>query len=543
MAYRREFSDEVKYIMELLETGNVTIALESAKHLLSQAQNNPRLQSACAGILIDGGGVVEDIESVNLGVSLIEELLRKSSTLDEDFITNLNYNLSNGYSSQAKLLCKAGHQESVTDLLQKQKHCLQDVLLKARYLDSEFLPNAISNYANLLGELGRTVEAADYCYDCLNVASDHAVAICNCSSVLQKLLNLSVKHNYKILYEAWKLMKEASQREAELTRLAGQQMVAKCRKSLEAFEAYLISLNPSGAKGLEEWIIGFEKAHNWKPSARLQALRNNRLLLTVNPRPSNCLSEYKDDICFESIVTQLTDEGEKLFQKLVHTFNHIKEDFATARYLYYESQSQANELIEESSITWYLETFDYADFGLRSGFLKTSLRIAADLLDKCAGFLNLYLGLEHPEDEVVLNNVWYLNRNYRKGLHPTISKLLPSNQYLAALRDLNRDLYLGRYPAPIRNLRNEATHKRLVLSLYGSFEESDSSHSLEDFRAITYFLLRMAKAAVIYLVGAVMVEEKRHELECRNNGDENRVVPGMSYEMDYGLSDKLDRLG
>jgi hypothetical protein len=53
----------------------------------------------------------------------------------------------------------------------------------------------------------------------------------------------------------------------------------------------------------------------------------------------------------------------------------------------------------------------------------------------------------------------------------------------------------------------------------------------------------MAKAAVIYLVGAVMVEEKRRELECRNNGDENRVVPGMSYEMDYGLSDKLDRLG
>ncbi len=72
MAQRREFSDEVKYIVELIETGNVTIALESAKHLLCQAQNNPRLQSACASILIDGGSVVEDIESVNLGVSLIE---------------------------------------------------------------------------------------------------------------------------------------------------------------------------------------------------------------------------------------------------------------------------------------------------------------------------------------------------------------------------------------------------------------------------------------------------------------------------------------
>jgi len=94
MVQHKEFSEEVKSILELLEIGNVTIALESVKHLLSQAPNNPRLQSACAGILIDGGGVVEDIESVNLGVSLIEELLKKSSNPDNIFITNFNYNLS-----------------------------------------------------------------------------------------------------------------------------------------------------------------------------------------------------------------------------------------------------------------------------------------------------------------------------------------------------------------------------------------------------------------------------------------------------------------
>lgn len=39
-----------------------------------------------------------------------------------------------------------------------------------------------------------------------------------------------------------------------------------------------------------------------------------------------------------------------------------------------------------------------------------------------------------------------------------------------------------------------------------------------------------------------MIEENRRELECQNDGDDRRIAEGMSYEMDYGLSDQFDRL-
>jgi tetratricopeptide (TPR) repeat protein len=297
MKQQKDFSEELTNIVNFLNIGEVAIALQSAKDLLSEVPNDIALQSACAGIFINGGSWSEDIEWVNLGVSLIEKLIETISDSEKEFIANLKYNLSNGYSEQANLLYKSDSHNSIADeLLQKQKHCLQDLLLNKQDIDAELLPNVISNYANLLCDLGRYAEAVDYCYDCLDLDPDHAVAMCNGSTALQKLIHFSAKHNNKVLYEAWRLMKEASQRDSKLISLAGQNMVVKCHQSLEAFEEHLMALNPSGAgaKGLEEWIIGFEKIHTWKPSNMLKTLRKDRLLLTVNPRPSNCPAEYED---------------------------------------------------------------------------------------------------------------------------------------------------------------------------------------------------------------------------------------------------------
>lgn len=537
----KDYTEDVSYIAKLSDAGDTATALQAAKQLLSQEPNHPGLHSACAGVFIDCGGALGDAEAVNLGISLSKNLLEKTVDLDVELRVVLEYNLSNGYAAQADLLYRAGSYEVAAEAFQSQKQYLQAVLLEKRHLKPELLPNAITNYANILAHLGRTVEAIDHYYDCLEIAPDHAVAMGNCGSALQRILNISITHNPKILYEAWRLMKEANRRKTELARLVGKHLIPQYQSALKEFEAYIASVITGGSRALKNWIYGFEKAHDWRPSSTLSVLKDDRLLLTVNPRLSNCPSEYKDDVFFESIVLPINDAGNKLFQALAHAFNHIKEDFATARYLYYQSQSQVAELVEVSTITSYMDTLDYADFGLRSGFLKTSLRIAADLLDKCAGFLNLYLELGHPEDLVTLSNVWYSNRQRNKGIHPVIDSRLSSNHYLAALRDLNRDWFLGRYPVSLKDLRNYATHKRLVLSLYGSLEATTTSHSLKDFQEVTRFLLRMTKAAVIYLVGVVMIEEKRRDAERQNDGSEGLVAPGMPFRVGYGLSDEIDK--
>ena len=540
MSNTKDYSEEIYQIQNLLDIGEIFQALNAAKQLLSQEPNDKSLQSCCAGIFIDCGSALQDVELVNHGITLIEALLAKDDAQSSHRVI-LNYNLSNGYAELASLRRKTGANEAASEAFQKQKQLLQTVLLEKENLPSELLPNAITNYANLLDHLGRTVEAVDHYYDCLEVTPNHATAMGNCGSALQRLLNISTANNSKVLYEAWRLMREANQHEADLVRLSGRHVLPYYKSSLENFEKYIESVVPGGCIALEKWITGFEKAHQWRPSPMLNTLKNDRLILTVNPRPSNCPSEYKDDIFFEGMVVAIDDSGQRLFNALAHAFNHAKEDFATARYLYYKSKSQEHSLIEVSTITLYMDTLDYADFGLRSGFLKSSLRLAADLLDKCAGFLNLYLELGHPEDQVILNNVWYNKLQYKKGLHPKVESRLSSNQYLAALNDLNKDLYLGKYPTSFRNLRNEATHKRLVLSWYGALDESDSSYSLEEFQRTVRFLLRMAKAAIVYVVGVVMIEEQQRELERQNSEGKNCIAPGLPSRIGFGLSDEVDR--
>nr|MDJ0556646.1 LA2681 family HEPN domain-containing protein [Microcoleaceae cyanobacterium MO_207.B10] len=168
-------------------------------------------------------------------------------------------------------------------------------------------------------------------------------------------------------------------------------------------------------------------------------------------------------------------------------------------------------------------------------------------LDKCAVFLNLYLELENEEDRVTFSNFWYKNLKYKKneenkGLHPKVEKLLNSNRFFAALYDIQRDLYEGKYPFPYKTLRNEATHKRLVLSWYGSLDEEIKSYSLSEFREITYSLLRMVKAAIIYIVGIVTLEETEKELEHQRNKthDYDLVAKNVFFfDTAIGLSDQL----
>ncbi len=187
-----------------------------------------------------------------------------------------------------------------------------------------------------------------------------------------------------------------------------------------------------------------------------------------------------------------------------------------------------------SSITYYVEKH-YSNCGLASGLLKNSLKSAYDLLDKCGGFINLYFQLQHNEEYVTLNNVWYQNLSHKKGLNQIIKKHLQNNQYLSALKDLNTDLFRGKFPANLKLWRNQTTHKRLTLSFYDSSDEYDDVINYDLFKERTYQVLRLAKASIIYLVGMIYLEEKR--LKKENNEVTAKV---MYFSQDISLSDRLE---
>ena len=526
---------KIQKIDKLWQESRIEEALTEARLLIREFPDHLQIQYCCSTFLIDCGSFLEDIDSVNFGISLIETILENLEALNKenDSIESirqkaeLTYNLFNGYSAKACLLKKKFNQESeeYEKAIIRQKELLKSIILRRKLLEPKFLASCLVNYANLLRDLGRHVEAIDYYYDCLKLYPEHAVAMGNCGSVLQELINFSVVHNSKILYEIWRLFKEANHKELQLEKLAGKHTVSQYQNAFTAFEEYLF-FNVGGAKKLEESILKWKKVHKWKPSSFLKQLRDDRLLLTVNPRPTNCPSEYKDDICWPRICMPLNDAGKEWFQSLVHTFNHIKEDFATARYLYYKSLSQDTELINSSQITHYLQTLDYADFGLRSGLLKTSLRIAVDCLDKCACFLNFYLKIDHSQDDVTWDRIWYKKLDRKRGIHPEIKRRLTSNSALGALYDIKKEIHIlsDQSIFMYKNLRNYATHQSLVLYREGTNEDTITHYKLQTFQETTFLLLRTIKAAIIYLVGVVIAEEKDRDSLRKQNGEEGTVV-------------------
>jgi hypothetical protein len=114
---------------------------------------------------------------------------------------------------------------------------------------------------------------------------------------------------------------------------------------------------------------------------------------------------------------------------LTRTLNLLKEDYATARYLFYHPENAPEGLSPYSSVTYYGEAlFDSGeDFGLVPGVKKTSLRLAVDCFDKIAVFLNEYFKLEHQSKRYNINNMWFDDLSYKKGTHPILDQAMKSN--------------------------------------------------------------------------------------------------------------------
>ena len=196
----------------------------------------------------------------------------------------LLYNLSNGHGEVAALKQSTGEQQAMLEAFQKQKQVLQAVLLERESLPEELLPNILTNYANLLDHLGRTIEAVDHYYDCLELAPEHAVAMGNCGEAIQRLYNISPLHNQKLLYESWKLLQAADAASNHVFHKSlGSSARARCSEKLGNIEAYINSQIPGGCEAFEAHMVGFINIHKSQPSELAQRLKKDRLLLTVSP--------------------------------------------------------------------------------------------------------------------------------------------------------------------------------------------------------------------------------------------------------------------
>jgi hypothetical protein len=228
------------------------------------------------------------------------------------------------------------------------------------------------------------------------------------------------------------------------------------------------------------------------------------------------LSQY----CYFTISVNYMGSGSKIddndtFYNLAKQLNQIKEDYAVARLNLVQSQYKQQDFDNISKRTSYVYALDYSQFNLYVGLLKSAFKDAFNILDKIAVFINDYYNLGYSEELISFNyikgeargtSIWEENSMIRQ-------KLLESkNMSLYALYDIQQDFKSGHY-RKIQEIRNALTHRRLVVfdSSITSVDDNADKHNIDSdtFFQETVDLMRLTKAAIIYLINFVNTEEEK----------------------------------
>ncbi|MHA7681880.1 LA2681 family HEPN domain-containing protein [Cupriavidus sp. PET2-C1] len=223
---------------------------------------------------------------------------------------------------------------------------------------------------------------------------------------------------------------------------------------------------------------------------------------------------------------------------LVGFFNQLKQEFVSARWLYFDGIN-ANALhLSDREVLLY-NTLDYPALGLDVEKVKIAFRMSYSLLDKIAYFLNRYLKLGIPEKRISFRHVW---REKENG--PVRPEFLSSENWpFRGLYWLSKDLFEKGFKnmtepdaRELHELRNHLEHKYVKVHAMmtpspppeGSatdlfFDSFAHSVSRDDLERRTLRILKLARSALIYLSLGMHKEEGRR----RTSSDPDSILAPM----------------
>ncbi len=225
-------------------------------------------------------------------------------------------------------------------------------------------------------------------------------------------------------------------------------------------------------------------------------------------------------------------------------FNQMKQEFASARWLLYESSHSEGTHFSDNGVALY-DTLDYPSYSLAVEKVKIAFRIIYSLFDKIGYFLKDYMELDIKLHKVHFRSVWYENGN--ADSKAISNKFLQSNNWpFRGLFWLSKDLHDSIFVSEMEpdakalsEIRNHLEHKYLkVHEILAPKHQADPSKPFDwigqawedqlaypitrqDFDNKTLRLMKLVRAALIYLCLGMRCEEQRRQ-EAR---DPNTIFP------------------
>ena len=461
-------------------------------------------------------------------IKLTDELQKRE--LNDEQLALSHYFLANAY-ADIRRLSKAGTEKSwewQQEEIEKEIFHLRTALRIGSRRDAIMCP-ILTNLGNLMNEIGRSVEAIEYWDRALSITPSFGMARGNRGYGLSYYAGslYDTGHYAVFLKHAHANLEEA---------LLSPDFHEDARQGFTRVRDWIESvISPEQVDiDMETFSLGDS---NDEINYRKWCLKN-RLFLN----PLNDLGPYPiaatDVLGLPSIVV---DIGEGPYYP--GYFNQMKQEFVSARYIYYEGVHSGIPHFSDREVLLF-NTLDYPSYSLAVEKMKASFRMAYSLFDKIAFFLNHYLRLSIPERNVSLRTIWYKSQNRKGGLRDEFTQR--QNWPLRGLFWLSKDLYEDKPgfkesiepdAQELNEIRNHLEHKYLKLhdDMWMGPSERDHemfraladtlAHSMyrRDFQEKALRLIKMVRAALVYLSLAINWEEQRRKKE---RGPE-AIVPGM----------------
>lgn len=484
------------------------------------------------GLLTDLSLDLRQTEGLERAIRLSEELQKRQLSAGQ--LATLHYFLANAWAN-SRLLSRAGRdqvwdweQEEIEREIIHLRRALQEDGLGE--LPKERVCQILTNLGNLVDHVGRFVEAVEYW--------DRALAKLPSFAMARGNRGYGLAHYAFALYDQGHAAVFLKYAHTDLRTALLSALHENARKGFDKCRMRIESVLSAECLNKDVDMHTFSLGVSEGEIRYRQWCLKNRLFLN----PLNDLGPYpiaaRDIFSTPSIVVDI-DAG----PYYPGYFNQMKQEFVSARYLYYEGVYAEQPHFSDRDVLLF-NTLDYPTYSLATEKVKAAFRMVYSLFDKIAYFLDHYLGLSIPEKKVTFKTFWYEALDKKKGLRPEFQQR--QNWPLRGLFWLSKDLFEDKPgfresiepdAQELSEIRNHLEHKYLKLheDLWSGPASDNDEVSLaladtlafstyrREFEAKTLRLIKMARAALIYLSLAIHCEEQRRAKE-RGPGS---IVPGM----------------
>jgi hypothetical protein len=478
----------------------------------------------CAAKLIDLSGDARSELGIKRAFGMLREIERRSLTPAQQAL--LHYFRANAWGAKRQMEATPGPrkweqsagQEQILALLMARNHEGFANLDKVRRCQ------ILTNLGIQFNGVGRFIEAIELWDDALGILPNFAMAHGWRGSGLYHYARVSEdRYDQEVLLLAAHDAYLATTAkgvlwDSDYSPAAKESFPAQGRKIADKFDLGAIARDLD----LDGPGLGRSKAE--------QAYRRWCLQRRLFVNPLNDLGPHsiaaRDHLMLPSLRVGFEEKG---MPSIIGLYNQMKQEYAFARLLLFESEPTDRVHFADRRVRLH-NTLDYPSFTMATEKARTAFRLAYSILDKVGYFINSHWRLGGEPHRVSFRTVWYDQTGAKPKLHGRLEGY--ENWPLHGLFWLSKDLFedsFQRVTNPdaqaIFIIRNHLEHKYLQIHegwasaaindpITGSLGLSISSH---DFASKTLRLLKIARAAMIYLPMAVHMEERERRRSSKSD--------------------------